>query len=349
MIGVGVLIFNPFDDPFHLERVETGLKSLVEAALHSRTKVELLFLLNTSFAQGTIIPGVGPVTEALVKKLAKKHEFITVESYSYSESMMVKGYNYILKKLHKSKKYSYASVFADDYIVPIDWFNTVIEEFCLFKDADFVMPSTSFVTHKNLLVPLGKHANWDYDVREETVVGVKSGVEQKHITDLAARFKTWRTIKYVHSPSFETTVFTADCLSRFGYLCDEYYSVFYNTEYFRNLVHRRANGYISRRAFVFHYGKGGTAALYKDKGDEKYEGSPAEEFLKRDVALFNLRNNEQVGFWWKNENNGNSPQLTDEDIIAIVEGFDRQDRQNRVERKLRNIFGRFVKWITKKS
>lgn len=93
-------------------------------------------------------------------------------------------------------------------------------------------------------------------------------------------------------------------------------------------------GYISRKSFVFHYGKGGTSSLYKKTGDEKFSGSPVEKNLISDVDLYNKRNNTNAGYWWKKPAT-NQITLSKESIIKLVKYYDKRDRN--LIKNFRNI------------
>lgn len=325
MLGIGILVFNPLDDEYHLERIKTGLNSFIEAIKATKYEVKLFVLLNESVVESMNLTGVGKQTKDLIYDLTKKYNFIEVHSLSH-ENSMVKGYSYLLKHIHQNTNADYLSVFADDYIVPENWIDTILDEFSVYKSVDFIMPSTSYVTHKNLLVPFDEFDSWEIDIRAGRKVGVKRGVKIEEINAIATGFRKLRTIRYIPSASFETTVFTRNCIDKTGYICEDYYSIFWNTEYFQQLIKNGARGYISRKAFVFHYGKGGTTSLYQETGDEKYKGSPVEKNLINDVQLYNKRNNAHIGYWWRKESTDTEKTLSKEDIMNLVRLYDRWDK-----------------------
>lgn len=333
-IGIGVLVFNPLDDKNHLERITTCINSLINTMNASNKKANLFILLNESFVDSINKNGVGEKTKNTITGIAKKYDFVEIMSIS-CENSMAKGYNFILKHIHQHKnRFKFLSVFADDYIVSNNWIDIVFNEFLAHPKADFIMPSTSYVTHKNLLVPFDDFKHWDLDIRDGVRVGVKKNVAIEDINKISLSMNNFKTIKYTPSPSFETTVFDRNCLDKIGYLHEQYFSIFWNTEYFKRMIKSGVLGYISRKSFVFHYGKGGTSSLYKKTGDEKFSGSPVEKNLISDVDLYNKRNNTNAGYWWKKPAT-NQITLSKESIIKLVKYYDKRDRN--LIKNFRNI------------
>ncbi len=325
-IGIGVLVFNPLDDENHLERITTCIKSLINAASISNKKTNLFILLNESFVESINKNGVGDKTKNAITAIAKQYDFVEILSIKYKDSMNVKGYNFLLKHIHQHKNnFKFVSVFADDYVVPNNWIDIVFDEFLVHPKADFIMPSTSYVTHKNLLVPFDDLKHWDLDIRNGVRVGVKKNATIEDINKISLSLSNFRTIKYTPSASFETTIFDRNCLDKIGYLHEQYFSVFWNTEYFKRMIKSGVLGYISRKCFVFHYGKGGTTSLYKKTGDEKFSGSPVEKNLISDVDLYNKRNNKNIGYWWKTLKPSQKT-LSKKTISELVEYYDRRDK-----------------------
>ena len=338
MIGIGILVFNPFNDEKHLERIVTGINSFKRAFKYTKYKSKLIILLNESLVEHINLVGVGNRTKAIIEELVKDVKNIEIHSLSYNNSM-VKGYNYLLKTLHQQREVKFLSVFADDYIVPINWIDTVISEFTIYKNADFLMPSTSYVTHKNLLVPFDELKSWNLDRRNGVKVGVKNGVKVEDIDNISSELQNINTIRYIPTPSFETTVFTRECIDKIGYLCEDYYFVFWNTEYFQRLMQKGTIGYISRKSFVFHYGKGGTTSLYNKTGDEKFEGSPVEKNLINDVNLYNKRNNKHTKYWWRKSIDSKETAITKEEIEKLLEFYNKKSRwYARLYGKILNYF-----------
>ncbi|HHP0449472.1 TPA: hypothetical protein ACRZZH_002295 [Vibrio harveyi] len=297
IFSVGVLVFNPFDDIYHMERIRKTIDSLLRAKNIYETKslgnsVNIYLLGNESLTHSGDI-GLGQRTKALLEEYSRSTHVLYK---SWSKSMNVKGYNILLKKMYNDGA-DYISVFADDYIVPIDWFSSVSKEFK--ENIDFVMPATTFVAQTKLLVPFSIKKNWKLNYRGDDLLGVTSGVQFEDVDSLARKCRFYPTIKYFPAPSFETTVFSRRFIDIKGFLCDDYYSLFYNHDFFHDLKKNALNGVISRKSFVFHHGKGGTNALYKKEGDEKFVGSPVESFLRSDVDLFNSRTSSNIEYWWE--------------------------------------------------
>lgn len=307
-IGIGVLVFNPLDDENHLERVEKSIKSIIRSCENSKYSSRVVIVLNESIIEHLGIRGVGEKTKKLVNNIIKDTFLdLKILSKSYNNSM-ARGYNYLLKYFHKETDVDKICVYADDYIIPKKWVDIILDEFNKFSDADFIMPSTTFVAQKNLFVPFKIPTHWEKnEIANGNVLGISNGVKIYDIDYISERLNSQRTIRYFAPPSFETTVFTRNFVDRYGYLCGDYYSLFFNREYFERSISRGAKGYISRKSFVFHYGKGGTKALYKETGDEKFAGSPVEINLINDVDLYNKRNNTNIAYWWRNQPNGQAP------------------------------------------
>ncbi|MCH9664692.1 MAG: hypothetical protein K0U41_02460 [Gammaproteobacteria bacterium] len=300
-IGIGVLIFNPEDDTEHLERIEKCISSIVAASNNTDAKTLIMLLMNMSVIGKPQVDGVGPLTKSLVKSYAEKaNDKVILKERESPHSMIVNHYAHLQNELHDAVC-NKVVVFADDYIVPAKWIDTVINEFEEFPTADFITPSTNFVAQKHLLVPIEIKPQWNTVTHDNNVKGVSSGISQKDVEDLAQKCSGHRTIKYMPQGSFETTVFTKEFLNKYGYVDNRYFSILYNTEYFINAVLGGAKGYISRKSYVFHYGKGGTAAVEKETRDEKHAGSPVEKYLLEDIKLFNKNTGSSRKKWWSDK------------------------------------------------
>jgi hypothetical protein len=297
--AVGVLIYNPYDDEYHLERIMSCVRSLIAAAQAARqVSVSLLLVPNMSEPLGQNIPGTGPETLKRLNDLASSAQAsVKIEPHSYRDSMNVKGYNFILKRLFADESNDFISVFADDYIVPRDWFDVAFDELSKHTKADFLIPATSFVAQANLLVPLTIKKHWQLNTEGEVVFGVTTGVTFEDVEEIARSCRSYPTIRFMPPPSFETAVFRRAFLEKHGFLHEDYYSLFYNTEYFDRALASGFTGVTSRRAFVFHHGKGATKAVFK-QGDEKFSKSPAERYLLNDIEIYNRRNNRDIKPWW---------------------------------------------------
>ena len=319
-IGIGILVFNPNDDSKHLERIGCCLSSIVNTVNNTNRSVAIACVLNQTVIGDDKLCGTGPKTTALVNKLLKQAQCdVSITKRKTPKSLCANHYSYLQEFLHKNKKCNKVVVFADDYIIPSNWLNIIFNEFNRYKDADFIMPSTGYVPHNNLLVPFDVKPSWNcYDI-EGWTVGIHGGVSIKDVEEIAQKQALKKTIKYIPPPSFETTVFTDSFLNRFGYVHKNYFSIFYNMEYFDIACANGAKGYISRKSFIFHYGKGGTAARYKSR-DEKYKGSPAEKYLLNDIKLYNKRNGANITPWWsaKSGKPAVGKQLSNKEIEALI-------------------------------
>ena len=297
-IGIGILVFNPFDDEYHLERIQTCINSIIEAKDNYiyNDEISIYVLENLSSPIGLKVDGVGPITRNWLdnNKSILKHEIV------YTNSMMVKGYNELLK-IEYNDNCDYISVFADDYIMPNDWFNIILQKF---KDnIKFVMSSTTFVAQKNLLIPFRIRKKWELNRRNNLIMGVNRFVTIEDINIISKKIRFLNDIKYIESPSFESTLFHRSIMNEIGFLDTNYYSLFFNFDYFRRITKHFGNvGIISGNSFVFHYGKGGTKALYKKEGDEKHKDSPVESYLISDVERYNKQYGSNVDYFWRNPN-----------------------------------------------
>lgn len=344
-LGIGILIFNPLDDKFHLERIKTSLDSFIKAINKSKIDVKLEILLNNSFIEYVNLYGIGNKTKELVFGY-NKYDFINIVEDCWNNSMCI-GYNKLFKSLHSDKSVDFISIFADDYIVPTNWVNIIVSEFKE-NNADFIMPSTSYVTHKNLLVPFKEPKHWNLDIRDNIKVGVKNGVNIDDINNISDSLQNLKTIDYMPTASFESTIFKREILDKFGYLDDRYFSLFWNQEYITKLFMNGVKGKISRKAFVFHYGKGGTTALFNKIGDEKHENSPFEKYLKSDVDLYNQKNCNKVSYWWLDKTNSSKKEkaLEFNDIVKLIDFYNNKSFiVLKLKLIIKNSFCKFKKWF----
>lgn len=299
--SIGVLVYNPFDDEDHQRRISSCLVSLIDAADNfGRENVYIHVLLNMSSPLGeNSAPGVGHATKNLVNNLRGSYKNISIHEYSYKKSMNVKGYA-LLVECCLIDCADYISIFADDYVVPKNWFYIVNSEISK-HTPDYLTPSTTFVAQTNLLVPIkwNSFPNINYVVSDGVRIGVKSGVDSDTVESMAIPAKRCKTIVFTGPVCFETTVFKANVLIKVR-LCSEYYSLFYNIDLFLRIKAAGFKGVLSRKSFVFHYGKGATKAVYSS-GDEKYDSSPAYRFLLNDIDLFNRRNGTNIKKWWEGD------------------------------------------------
>lgn len=302
--GIGILIFNPLDDEYHLERIESCLISMIQAINnYNGGKVKLLLLLNNSFVEHIGLNGIGDLTRKRVVNILENSDTdYEILEKEYNNSMAL-GYNTLFKTLFEEYKAKKISVFADDYIIPKNWFRIITSEFNKFESIDYLIPSTSFVAQKNLLVPLKIKEKWTLNKVNDgkDCVGVSKDISLADVEEISNNSQKYSSISHVGPPSFETTVFKFELLEKHGLLCEDYHFLFFNSEYFMRLKQQGAKGIISRKSFVFHYGKGGTKAVFKKTGDEKHKNSPFEKYLLKDISLYNKRNNKNILPWWGKE------------------------------------------------
>ena len=297
----GIFVFNPLDDESHLERIEKNITSICIARDASPLMIFVDVLLNKSTTQ-TGEPGVGLKTQELVSNLQDKYGF-QVRDFR-GENSCSKGYRDLLEFGHVNIQAEKLVVFADDYIIPSFWFDTMQEAYERVKDAGFITPATCNVSQKNLVNSFQPHPSWDIKVSRKgdhnrwNYETTYKGVEIQHIEDLAKTFLSLDIVDFVPPPSFETTVFTRELIEKVGFFPEGYYSIFYDNDYFRIIQSKGIKGYIAKNCFAFHYGKGGTKAFYKETADEKFIGSPVEHQLQADIALWNARWGESVSPWW---------------------------------------------------
>lgn len=320
--GIGLLVFNPTDDPAHLERIQKALESVIRAADFARgLNVRLLIGLNQSHVEQLGVPGLGPKTLEWVEAFASRHPDRVLLLPMTERNSNVYCYNQLLKKWHAESRAERIAIFADDYIVPRNWFMTVDREFQRYPGTAFVMPSTCFVPQENLWVPFPIPTHWELvKSREGVPMGVRTGVTFDDVDRIARSVGRFPGFRFIGPPSFETTVFTRKFLDDHGLLHDGYFTTFYNIEYFDRATAHGAVGHVSRRAFVFHHGKGGTAALYRETRDEKYRGSPVELKLRRDVELYNERNGKKMTYFWEEAGEGKALQSSYPSNLRIL-GF----------------------------
>ena len=353
-IGIGLLVFNPFDDADHLERVTHGLQSMINAIHHTDKRAKLSVLMNQTVVGNPALNGVGKQTEDKVKELLKSSDTeYSLGAAQFPDSMNVAAYHRLQQELHKEDRCHKVVVFADDYIVPCNWIETVFAEFGQHKYADFLTPSSVFIPQKDILVPLELKPEWKLVKQEGRIVGIASGVSMEDVNRMARSHKNKKTIMHMKGRnSFETTVFTDRFLELNGYVHPYYFSIYYNHEYFKRAknLRNKAIGIISRRSFVFHYGKGGTASLHQKTRDEKYRGSPVEKYLMHDVDMYNKRNAKNVGYFWQKPMNKKKKNISFSDTNKEIERKIKKNNwlslgyspilrlRNLTTRKIQNLF-----------
>ena len=191
--------------------------------------------------------------------------------------------------------------------MPNFWYDVINFNFKHTRDASFMVPATCFVSQNNLRYDIEYMPEWDVRVANKgdhkkwgykTIYG---GVKIDHINSIARQFVNNGVVPYCDPPSFETTVFKRELIDTVGYIHEEYFCCFYDSDYFKKIQQKKLKGYIAKNCFIFHYGKGGTKALYKETADEKYKESPVEQQLLNDVSVWNKRWRQNVKPWWGNK------------------------------------------------
>lgn len=300
----GIFVFNPLDDFYHLERIENNIISICEAATKSKHKINIVVALNMSKidVEGNLLFGVGKITIDLIENLKNKYNFSIIEHNGINACSH--GYNLLLEYGHKNTDAKYISIFADDYIMPFFWYDIMYMNFASSKDAFFMMPATCFVSQQNLKYDIEFMPEWDVRVAEKgdhnrwDIKTIYGGVKIEHINNIAKKFIHNNNIPYCDPPSFETTVFKRELIDTVGYIHNEYFSCFYDNDYFKLIQQKNLKGYIAKNCFIFHYGKGATKSLYKETADEKFEESPVINQLLSDISIWNKRWNQNVVPWW---------------------------------------------------
>ena len=303
-LGIGVLLFNPHDDKVHFRQIELCLLSIIAAIHRTDKRVKFLVLMNLSVVGNPELTGVGQRTQSKVKNILENSN-ISYHLFAdqFPNSMNVAAYHRLQRELHEKERSNKVVVFADDYIIPSNWIDTIFHEFHRHPHATFLTPASVFIPQVDLLVPLKLQPSWQLVRQQGRIVGIAEGVSIKDVNDMAMLHQHRKAIEHHRSAnSFETTVFTRDFLSHCGYVYPHYFSTWYNNEYFKKAKKQGERGIVSYQSFVFHHGKGGTAALHKETRDEKYKGSPYEKYLAHDVTLYNKRNNANIpNYWWREE------------------------------------------------
>lgn len=299
----GIFVFNPLDDECHLERIENNINSICHAASLSKHRIKISIYLNKSkILHLENISGIGQKTEEKILSLKEKYNFEILEYFG--ENAISKGYNLLLQHGHKHTDAKKIVVFADDYIMPYFWFDLIKLNFDKKQDASFMMPCTSYVAQKNLEMNFEPFPEWDIRIAEKgdhkkmNIKTIYGGVKIDHINEIAKKFIKNEIILYSDPPSFETTVFTRELIDQVGYIFPEYYSCFYDNDYFNMINKKMLRGYIAKNCFIFHYGKGGTKSLYKETADEKFKESPVNYQLLSDIEVWNKRWGKNVKPWW---------------------------------------------------
>lgn len=300
----GIFVFNPLDDPYHTERIEKNITSICEASIKTKHNVNVVVALNNSEVKlgNTSVVGVGEKTKNLILSLQSLYNFEII--YYNGVNANSRGYNLLLKHGHQKTDAKFITIFADDYIMPSFWYDLMFLNFKHHKNSFFMMSSTCFVAQDNLRYEIDYHPDWDVRVAEKgdhKKWGVKTiygGVQIDHINEIAKKFVNYPIIPFYNPPSFETTVFKRELIDRVGYIHGEYFSCFYDNDYFNLIYQQGLSGHIAKNCFIFHYGKGGTKALYSETADEKFIGSPVEHQLNSDVSIWNERWNQKVKPWW---------------------------------------------------
>jgi len=305
----GIFVFNPLDDVYHLERIENCITSICIAAEQSKSNIKITIGLNKSIVNvdNVEFSGVGDTTIKLIDKLKKQFNFNTIDYNGVNANS--RGYDMLLQYAHQNTDAKKIIIFADDYIMPNFWFDLMQLNFKATPDAQFFMPATCFVAQENLKYDIGFMPEWDVRVAEKgdhsrwDIKTIYGGVKIEHINNIAKKFIHNNNIPYYDPPSFETTVFKRELIDTVGYIHNEYFSCFYDNDYFKLIQQKNLKGYIAKNCFIFHYGKGATKSLYKETADEKFEESPVINQLLSDISVWNKRWNQNVVPWWGKKDN----------------------------------------------
>ncbi len=304
--------------------------------------------MNQTVVGNPALLGVGRETERTVRQLLRSSDAqYSLMAAKFPDSMIVAPYHRLQQEMHKRDRCHKVVVFADDYIVPYSWIETVFAEFRRYKYADFLTPSSVFIPQKDALVPLELKPEWKLAKQGERIVGVASGVSMEDVNRMARSHKDRKTIMHYRANSFETTVFTDRFLELNGHVHPHYFSIFYNHEYFQRAKRNKAVGVVSRRSFVFHYGKGGTASLYQETRNEKYKGSPVEKFLIRDMHLYNERNAKNADYFWQKPMNKKAENISFFDTNKEIERRITRNNWRSLKYKAKLFFNRFYHLRTK--
>jgi hypothetical protein len=300
----GIFCFNPLDDPHHLERIEKNITSICIAAVRSGLKIKIVVGMNRSevLIGDRKINGIGEQTETLIQNLNKKYSFDILDYVGTNANS--RGYSKLMEYGFTNTDAKKIVIFADDYIMPYFWFDLMEKNFDAMPNAAFMTPATCYVAQDNLRYEIQNYPEWDIRVAEkgdhkkwnfQTIYG---GVEIEHINEIAKTFVSNGIIPYCDPPSFETTVFKRSLIKEVGFIHEEYYSCFYDNDYFNMIKDKSFVGYIAKNCFIFHYGKGGTKALYKETADEKFKESPVHHQLISDLEIWNKRWKQNIKPWW---------------------------------------------------
>lgn len=300
-LSIGVLIYNSSDNIDHIERISKCIVSLIEAAKFYNGKIKILLLLNYSFDYYGRC-GVGHLTENTVLNLYKKYineyDNIYISGIRYENSMNVAGYSFI-QSWGLLQDSEYIVVSADDYVYPKKWF---VRLNMIYRNAEnhnkFIIPTTTFLAQGNLQAPVRIKKNWtiNYSTNKE-ILGIKSGLTISDVNQISKYCQFIPCRNYREPPMFEVSIIPRNIIKEVGTVDKSYYSIFYNIEYFENILRKGYKGLISNKLFVFHYGKGGTQTVF-NMGDEKYVNSPVEKNLLRDITLYNEKNQKNITPWW---------------------------------------------------
>mgnify|MGYP003134346006 CR=1 FL=1 len=301
----GILCFNPLDDPYHLERIDNCIESIAKSANFTKKRVKIVIATNDTLVKTNEneLNGVGPETKMLISQKSKKYNIDLISYGKPNINSCSRAYSFLTEYGKENTDAKKIVIFADDYIMPYFWFDIMDINFKN-NNASFITPATSFVAQENLKIDINFHPDWDVRIAEKgdhkkiKTKTIYSGVKIEHIDDIAKTMIKDGVSPWSFPPSFETTVFKRELLEEVGPIHDEYFSCFYDNDYFRMIAEKNFKGLIAKNCFIFHYGKGGTKALYKETADEKFKESPVEHQLISDVNTWNRRWSENVKPWW---------------------------------------------------
>ena len=113
----GVFCFNPLDDPYHLERIERCLTSIIRAAKNTKLRIKVVVGLNMSVVQKKQnIIGIGRITKNKIEEICNPLQIEMIEYNGINANS--RGYSMLLEYGKLKTDASKIVVFADDYIIP---------------------------------------------------------------------------------------------------------------------------------------------------------------------------------------------------------------------------------------
>jgi hypothetical protein len=286
-IGVGVHVFNPTDDTYHNERIQTCLNSLQNALKTGSVSGGMVICLNT-------FKGLGKACRGIINDFRDKYPDTDIIEQNQVLSPVL-GY-YKLQQQLINKNHNYIVVYADDYIVPSCHFIKIKRLFSN-KNPDYIMPVSCFLPQAKLNKQITIKDSWI-----KSKYGIHGGVTIEEVNIIAKRYinnlpKPISPNEWNSTNSFETTIFKSVILKDVGFTDPNFNYLFHNWDLFRR-INTKYHGIIADNCFIFHYGKGGTKSYYKETEDEKYNNSPVDVLLEQDIQYWNKKWGDNVKRWW---------------------------------------------------